>query len=384
VTPRAGIDRLRDAGYSMLAGKRVGLLTHAAAVDHNFVSSYRILTESPAVQVAALFAPEHGFRSAARDGLPIGHSLDSRTGLPIFSLYGSNYRPSAEMLQGLDAIVCDIQDIGVRYYTYIWTMYEVLQAAGAVGLEVIVLDRPNPLGDRLAGPLVEPHLYSLVGGAPLPVCHGMTCAEVAQLLNSLWNPTSCRLTVVRCSGWERHEGAQPSGQGWVSPSPNMPQWITARHYAGSCLIEGTNLSEGRGTALPFEIAGAPFIDGDTLADALNRQGLPGVRWRPTRFQPTASKWAGEECGGVQAHLTDVETYDALRAWLTLIVQVMDLYPESFEWRLIEKEPYVFDRLIGNERVRQHLEARLNLSTLWDEWAGVGETFAAVREPYLLY
>lgn len=384
MTPRPGIELLRDRNYDLLMGKRVGLLTHPAAVDQHFMSSYRILTESADVQVVALFAPEHGFRAAVRDGQSIGHSQDPRTGLPIHSLYGSKYRPSKDMLQDLDAIVCDIQDIGVRYYTYIWTLYEVMQAAGAHGLEVVVLDRPNPLGDKLAGPLVEPHLYSLVGGAPVPVCHGMTCAEMARLLNELWNPTPCQLTVVRCTDWIRYQDARGSGQRWVSPSPNMPQWITARHYAGSCLIEGTNLSEGRGTALPFEIAGAPFIDGDRLADALNRQVFSGVRWRSIRFHPTASKWAGQECGGVQAHITDVEMYDALQSWLMLILQVMELYPEAFEWRTLEGGLYVFDRLIGNEQVRQHLEQRLDLSHLLDKWVSVGENFTAVRQPYLLY
>lgn len=382
---RSGLEALRARGFDALDGRRIGLLTNPSAVTRELASAYDVLRAAPQVDLRALFSPEHGFAAAARDGAHVASSIDPRTGVPIHSLYGATMRPTRDMLAGLDAVVCDIQDIGVRYYTYAWTISTMLQAAGAAGVEVVLLDRPNPLGDAVDGTPVEPDYRSIVGGAPIPVQHGLTLGELMRLYNPRWNPTPTALLVVACEGYRRDMTWEETGLPFVPPSPAMPHLSTARHYPGACLLEGTNLSEGRGTALPFEICGAPFIDGDALAARLNALDLPGVRYRPHVFTPTASKWAGEVCAGVQAHIVDA-SYRPLLAWVAVICEIRRLYPAEFAWL----PPYVgaqhphFELLAGGATLRAQIEADVPLAEIAAEWDAAAQAWREMREGCLLY
>lgn len=386
-----GVDVLQRSGYADLLGQRIGLMTNLSAVNHALVSTYWLLTHAPDVNVVALFAPEHGFAGAAPDAETIQHQIDPRTGLLVFSLYGDHYRPTADMLRGLDCIVCDIQDIGVRYYTFAWTVTHLLEAAGEHGVRVMILDRPNPLGgEHVAGPLLEPELGSFVGRVPVPVVHGLTLGELAQMFNALWNPTPAEVIVIPCEGWQRHMIWDETGLTWVAPSPNMPHISTLRQYPGACLVEGTNLSEGRGTALPFEIVGAPWIDPFELAEALNGAGWGGVRFRPHTFRPSASKWAGRDCGGVQVHLTDLSLWRPVETWLGVLQGIHDLYPEDFQWLppgtdgVEQGSVYHFDRLIGSVVYRQHIDDGKAITELTGAWVENIHAFRRQCQSFLVY
>lgn len=371
---RTGLEVLKTQNFAPLAGKRVGLMSNPSAVDAALNSTYKIFSESPHVNLVALFGPEHGFASAAQDGVHVESGIDARTGLPVHSLYGQNFRPTPDMVGGIDVLVCDIQDVGARYYTFLWTVSHLLEAAGEYGVEVMILDRPNPLGGtRIEGAPLDEKFASLVGRFNIPIRHGMSLGELAQMLNAIWNPTPAMLTVIPCEGWQRNSLWEMS---WISPSPNMPHLITAMHYPGACLIEGTNLSEGRGTALPFEIIGAPFVDAIPLADELNQQQFAGVRFRPHAFSPIQSKFAGETCYGVQAHITDFNLWQPIETWLGVIITLRRFYPDNFAWL-----PH-FDRLIGSDQVRLQIEA--GITDITSEWTTFCEDFRQQRKPYLLY
>lgn len=386
---RLGLEVLCEDDFALLRGRRVGLMTNPSAVDQRLTSAYTLLTGTPDVNVTALFGPEHGFAGAVSDGQRIASATDSRTGLPVYSLYGATYRPTATMLAGVDVLVCDIQDIGVRYYTYPWTVSHLLEAAGEHGVRVVILDRPNPLGGvRIAGPALDMSQSSFVGRFPVPVQHGMTLGELARWINATWNPTPADLAVVRCEGWQRDRLWEHTGLAWVAPSPNMPHLSTLHHYPGACLVEGTTLSEGRGTALPFEIVGAPWIDALALADQLNSESWAasmGARFRPHSFHPTASKWAGDECLGVQVHITDRACWRPVDVWIGVIATIRTMYPDQFEWN--ERH---FDRLIGSSWVRKEIEAsggksiHAMLTRLAAEWIEDDNAFEIERRPYLLY
>ncbi len=379
-----GIEVLRGADFAPLRGLRVGLLTNPSGVDAALISTVESLRRQPNVRLAALFAPEHGVFAAARAGASIASSVDARTGLPVHSLYGEQLRPTRAMLAGLDVLVCDLQDVGARFYTYLWTISHVLEALGEYGVPVLILDRPNPLGDVVAGPLLRPDCASLVGRYPIPIRHGMTLGELARLINATWNPAPADLTVIPCDGWQRSMTWEQTGLPFVPPSPNMPHLITARQYPGACLIEGTTLSEGRGTALPFEIVGAPGIDGSLLADHLNGLGWQGVGFRACRFQPTASKHAGSECYGVQVHVTDAAAFEPISVWLSVIRETRHLFPDAFGWLPPVDGLQHFDRLIGNRDLRPALDAGASLAELTRGWDNQVEQFRVQRQPFLLY
>lgn len=372
-----GIEVLRNNEFAALRGKRVGLLTNPSAVDRNLVSTYDILRFSPQVELTTLFSPEHGFTAAAVDGEIVNSAIDTRTGLPVYSLYGTTQRPTQDMLTDVDVIVCDIQDIGVRYYTFAWTISHILEAAGEYNREVVILDRPNPLSDTIAGAPLDMHFASLVGRYPVPTQHGMSLGEIMGLCNSLRNPTPARLTVIPCLGYQRKMQWEDTGLPFVPPSPNMPHLITVQHYPGACLIEGTALSEGRGTALPFEIVGAPEIDAPALADALNAQNWASVRFRPQVFKPTTSKYAGEVCSGVQVHITDKTLYHPLEVWVNVLSILYKQY--SFTWNNNH-----FDRLIGTNIVREKIEAGEHLDDLFEAWHIFCAEFSELRRPFLIY
>ena len=391
MTVRTGLEGLREGDFRLLTGQRVGLMSNPSAVDQELRSTYDIFREAAAVDLVALFAPEHGFAAAAPDAEHIATTTDVRTGLPLYSLYGETRRPSVEMMNMVDIIVCDIQDVGVRYYTYIWTISHILEAAGKHGVSVVILDRPNPLGGHvISGPSLEPQLESFVGRFPVPVRHGLTVGELAQMINDNWNPTPAQITVVQCQGWQRAMMWNKTGLLFVPPSPNIPAFETVLHYPGACLVEGTQLSEGRGTALPFQVVGAPWLDASELADHLNAQDWPAVRFRPHTFQPTSSKWAGEYCQGVQAHIIDQEQWLPLTVWLGVVRQIRMFYPEQFEWLPpfgpgVESGPvYHFDRLIGSETVRHQIDTGVPLAEIMAGWDTICGEFDEKRQSFLLY
>jgi len=387
---QTGLEQLVSEHFALLAGKRPGLMTNPSAVDRTFQSTYDLFRIAPAINLQALFGPEHGFAAAAPDATQIANATDPKTGLPVYSLYGKVYRPTPEMLENIDVLVCDIQDLGVRFYTYVWTVSYVLEACGEAGVEVMILDRPNPLGDRVAGPALAPDYASFVGRFDIPIQHGMSLGEMAQMINGEWNPTPAKLTVVPCVGWQRELQWEETGLPFVTTSPAIPDLTTVLHYPGSCLIEGTTLSEGRGTALPFQVIGAPYIDGAALAEQLNMLDFPGVRFRPHAFLPTDSKHAGTTCYGVQAHITDRESYRPIETWLGVLNTIRHAYPDDFGWLGIGQEYYErgkllhFDRLIGSDQPRLLIEQGADLKEITADWAQNSETFRQRREPYLLY
>ncbi len=388
MTVEPGLEVLVHDEFRAVAGRRIALLTHPAAVDrwlNSALSWFRAAHEQGLIRLAALLAPEHGIDSAAPDGERIASSVMGD--IPVYSLYGEMLR----LPDDIDLIVCDLQDVGVRYYTYLWTLSHLLDAAGERGIEVLILDRPNPLGGVVvAGAPLDPALVSLVGRYSIPIRHGMTLGELAQMINARWTAQPAPLEVIPCEGWRRSMLWEATGLPFVPPSPNMPHVETVEQYPGACLIEGTNLSEGRGTALPFEIAGAPYVDGAALADHLNGQALPGVIFRPHSFQPSASKWAGERCGGVQAHVIDPAQWDAIRAWLAVIEAALALYPDQFAWLppgtsgveagLVSH----FDRLIGSSEVRARIDVGAPLDDLFAAWAAFSHAFEVDRWAHLLY
>ena len=374
-----GIDILLSQQLDLIANRRLGLVSSASGVLRDLTSTLEALRRAPGVTLAALFGPEHGFFAAIPDGLKFDTQVDARTGLPVYSLYGARQKPTPAMLADLDALVFDIQPVGVRFYTYIATLLYVMQAAEERGIPLIVCDRPNPIGGQIIeGPLLQPGFESFVGPGPLPMRHGMTIGELARLYQIAWE-VDCQLTVVPCQGWQRAMWFDETGLVWVPPSPGMPKLETAVVYPGMCLLEGTNLSEGRGTGTPFEVAGAPWIDAWALAEALNALSLPGVKFRPTHFQPTDSKWRGEACAGVQVHVLERTTFRPVTAALHLIATVKSHHPAEFAWRA----PH-FDRLAGTDRVRQQLDAGAPVAEIMAPWPTERAAFEAGRAQVLLY
>ncbi len=383
---RFGIDRLIDDHFAPLRGKRVGLFTNLSAVNRDLITTYDIFRSTQEINLVALFGPEHGFAATAADGVSVNTVTDPRTGIPVYSLYGETIRPTAEMLEGIDVIVCDIQDIGVRYYTYLWTLTYILEACGAQDVAVLILDRPNPLGSTVDGSPLDAALSSMVGRYSIPIQHGMTIGELALMINAHWNSTPADVTVIPCDGWQRSQTWDQLHRPFIPPSPNMPHFVTALHYPGACLIEGTILSEGRGTPLPFEVVGAPFIDSWTLTTDLNDLNMAGIRFRPHQFQPNASKYKGENCNGVQAHITDVVAYRPLFVWLNVIQTIMKLYSEEFAWLPTHQENGIqhLDRLIGDAKVRALLNSGHSIDTLTAKWTAFQQQFSRDAAEYLLY
>ncbi|MFB6861873.1 exo-beta-N-acetylmuramidase NamZ domain-containing protein [Streptomyces virginiae] len=379
---RTGFERLAADGYAVLAGQKVGVVTNPTGITADARHLVDVLHADERVDLVAVFGPEHGFRGTAQAGNSEGASRDPATGLPVYDTYDKSGQRLADVFTaaGIDTVVFDIQDVGARFYTYIWTLYDCMRAAALAGKAVVVLDRPNPVGGRrAAGPVLQRPYASFVGREPIALAHGMTAAELARLFNvEFLGDAPVRLTTVAMSGWRRGSFFGETGLPWVPPSPNMPTPDTALAYAGTCLFEGTNLSEGRGTTTPFEVLGAEGID-RRWAEAANGLGLPGVWFREAYFTPTFSKHVGKACGGVRLIVHDREAFDPVRAGIGLLVTARRVW-SGFGWRA----DHFIDRLTGSDRVRALVDAGAGVEEVAGDWAAGLARFEAVRAQYLLY
>lgn len=376
---QTGIEVLLHDRPDLIRGKRVGLITNPTGVDRELVSDVDLLAHTPGVHLVALFGPEHGIRGAHQAGASVGSDRDPVTGLPVYSLYGKTRQPTPAMLKGVDVLVFDVQAVGTRFYTYLYTMADSMKAAAAAHIPIIVLDRPDPIGGvAVQGPVLDPKFASFVGEYPIPLRYGMTIGELAALFNGEFH-IGADLTVVKMRGWKRSMYYDDTPLQFVMPSPNMPTETTALVYPGMGLVEGTNISEGRGTTRPFELAGAPWIDAEKLARVLNDKRLPGVRFRPVHFTPTFSKYEGKLCNGVQVHVMDRDTFDPVVVGLTVIETIHYLYPNQFAFNASD-----FDRLVGNGWVRQDIEKGMPVSEIQQRWQKGLSQFEKIRQKYLLY
>jgi uncharacterized protein YbbC (DUF1343 family) len=368
---QSGLDVLLQHRLGLLRGCRFGVLAHQASVNARLDHAVELLRDVRGARLSALFAPEHGLWGAAQDLVPVAAERDPLTGLRVVSLYGERREPTAAMLRGLDLLVIDLQDVGSRYYTYQWTMALAMRACSQAGVRVLVLDRPNPLGGVVVeGNIPDPAFASFVGLYPLAARPGLTIGEVARYLQRE-HALGGAVDVVGMHGWRRAMLWEDTELPWVAPSPNMPTPDTARVYPGGCLIEGTNLSEGRGTTRPFEWIGAPWLDAHAYAEALTAERLPGLAFRPARFRPTFQKWAGQVCGGVHLHVTDRARFKPFLTGLAIVSAARRLAPRAFRWR---PPPYEFERrllpidiLLGTDEIRQGLEHGLSLRAIERRW-----------------
>ncbi len=380
---QTGLEILLAEGQPSLRGRRVGLITNHSAIDPMLRSAIDLLHESDVVDLVALFGPEHGVRGDAQAGVKVEAATDKHSGLPVYSLYGETQHPTPEMLGGLDALLFDIQDIGVRYATYISTMANAMEAASDAGLTFVVLDRPNPLnGDAIEGNLLEPAFASFVGVHPIPIRHGMTAGELARLIAAErgW----AEPVVVEMTGWRRDHWFDDTELPWVQPSPNLPTLDSVTLYSGTCMIEGTNVSEGRGTTRPFEYIGAPWLDPFDLADAMDKRNLPGCGFRPAYFTPTFSKHYGAVCGGVQIHILDREKTRPAVLGIHLLDVIRSLDPQAFAWRQSSDGGYFIDLLLGSDQPRRMFDQGAGADEIVAQWAAERASFAERRQPYLLY
>ena len=393
MTVRTGLERLLEQP-SRLAGRRYGVLAHGASITREGVPIHLALAASPAGAPHALFGPEHGFYGIEQDMIASESMRDPWTGAPILSLYGDtecSLRPSPSAFEGLDLLLIDLQDVGSRYYTYAATGIWAAEAAMAAGSEVWVLDRPNPLGGIVVeGGLIQPGYESFVGAFHLPARHGLSLGELFRLESRRrdWNGNLAHFAVWYAEGWKRSMTWEETGLPWVAPSPNMPATVTALVYPGGCLVEATELSEGRGTTRPFQLTGAPFIDPKRLADELNGRGLPGVRFIPTWFRPQFQKHRGEVCGGVELLVTDSVAFPSYRVGIEMLNTIHRLWPEEFRWR---EAPYEFvsdrpaiDLLTGGPDCRQAIESGSGLEDWIASWKAEEEAFLEERREILLY
>ncbi|MDQ3388046.1 MAG: DUF1343 domain-containing protein [Gemmatimonadota bacterium] len=378
---RPGVEVFLEAPPASLRGKRIGLITNQTGVDRAGTSTIDRLVASSQLRLVALFGPEHGLRGTAAPGEKVASGTDARTGLPIHSLYGETRSPTPQTLRGIDALVFDIQDIGARPYTYVYTMALSMQAAAEAEIPFIVLDRPNPIGGTIVeGNLLEPDFATFVGMYPIPVRHGMTAGELARFFNQEFG-IGADLTVVPAEGWTRHTWFDATGLPWIPPSPNIPRLESAVHYPGTVFFEGTNLSAGRGTSHPFAQVGAPWLRAEEVVREMEAHRLPGVRFAAVEFMPVNpgdEKFADTPVRGVRLVMTDGESYRPVSTSLLLLETILRLHPAELEWI-----PRHFDRLAGTDRLRKAIQGG-TLLTLLESWARDARAFEEARRPYLLY
>ncbi|MBI4891782.1 MAG: DUF1343 domain-containing protein [Acidobacteria bacterium] len=386
---RVGLDVFLSEELGRFGGARVGLIANPASVDGELAHAAERFAAASAVKLAALFGPQHGAKAEAQDNMiETADEWDGRLGVPVFSLYGERRQPDAASLAGLDVMVCDLPDVGARPYTFVWTMLLAMEACGRAGLPFVVLDRPNPIGGvEVEGPVLREGFESFIGMHALPMRHGLTMGELARLLRAE-RGIDVELTVVRCEGWRRAMWFDETGLPWVMASPNLPTLETAAVYPGSVLVEGTNLSEGRGTTRPFELLGAPYLDAGEFAGRLNGCDVPGARFRPVWFRPTVDKWAGELCGGVQVHVLDRERFKPCWVGAAVLAAAHELGGERFAWREPPFE-YVHDRmpidiLSGSERLRGQVEVGMKAGAMEESWWAEVEEFVERRGEWMMY
>ncbi|MFQ5771915.1 MAG: exo-beta-N-acetylmuramidase NamZ domain-containing protein, partial [bacterium] len=384
-----GLDVLVRNHFDILLGKRVGVITNHTGLTKDGQHIVDLLKQAEGVELVAIFGPEHGVRGVAPDGVAVNSQVDSATGVPVYSLYGKTRRPKEDMIDSVDALVFDIQDVGARFYTYIYTMALAMEAAALHGKKFVVLDRPNPItGTKVEGPMLQDGFQSFVGLFKMPVRHGMTVGELAKLFQGQgWfdGAESLDLSVVKMTGWERRAWYDQTDLPWVGPSPSMKTLATATVYPGTCFIEGTNVSEGRGTDKPFEKIGAPWINPKQLANKLNKYGLKGVAFEPTEFTPVATlpsvpnpKYKDELCGGIYVRVVRRETFKPVKTGVTIIWTIKNLYPDKFKWR------NTIDRLYGSNRLRLRIEASKPLAEIVSNDGVEVQNFLTLRAKYLLY
>jgi len=372
----------------LLAGRTVGIVCNPASINADFQHVVE-RAESSGVRVGAIFGPQHGFRSEVQENMiESAHAEDRRRQVPIYSLYSDTREPTTEMLDGLDALVIDLQDVGTRIYTYIYTMANCLRAAHRHDLPVVVCDRPNPIGGlAVEGPMLEAGFESFVGQYPIPMRHGMTIGELARLFNEHFG-IGAKLEVVAMPAWSREAYYDETDLPWVLPSPNIPTLETAIVYPGTVLFEGTNVSEGRGTTKPFELVGAPWVDPEAFASRMNGHDLPGVFFRPALFEPTFHKHVGAPCGGCQIHVTDRRTFRSVETGVALLEAFLGMGPTAFAWR---DPPYEYehrlapiDILYGSSELRERIGRGDNAQAIAETWVPDLEAFDEIRRQFLLY
>ncbi|MBW3552505.1 MAG: DUF1343 domain-containing protein [Gemmatimonadetes bacterium] len=383
-----GLEVLLRDSLHLVRGRRVGLITNHTGIipatgdPAGVASTIDVLHRAPGVDLVALYSPEHGLQGRAEAGEKVASGRDPATGLPIHSLYTTERKPTPEMLAGVDVLLFDIQDIGARYFTYVWTMALAMDAAGRAGLPFIVLDRPNPVGGHLVhGNVLDPAFSTFVGLYPVPMRHGLTAGELARMLVGE-HGIRVDLSVVPLQGWRRHQWFDDTGLPWVAPSPNMPSLASATHYPGTCLFEGTNLSVGRGTPAAFQHIGAPWLDADLLARSLNDRALPGVRFEAVTFTPEApgdGKFPGETVAGLRFVATDRDRYDPTVAAIAALIEIRRAHPDTLRWNVAH-----FDRLAGTDRVRLAIVGGAGLDEIVGSWPAQVERFERRRAAYLLY
>ena len=385
-----GIDVLLRDSLQLVRGKRIGLVTNqtglgtgqTASGADTVVSTIVLLQSRPDLNLVALYNPEHGLSGQAEAGARVATGRDPGTGLPIYSLYGETKEPLPGMLKGVDVLLFDIQDVGARYYTYVWTMALAMRAAGAAGIPFVVLDRPNPIGGALVqGNVLDTAFASFIGLYPVPMRHGMTVGEIARMVRGQWG-VEADLHVVPMDGWKRTMWYDDTGLAWTPPSPNMPSVESATHYPGTCLFEGTNLSVGRGTDRPFQWVGAPWLDGTVLAERLNAYALPGVRFEAATFTPSKpgdAKWPSTEVHGVRFVMTDPSVYDPVRAAVAALVETKSMSGANWKWIA----PH-FDELAGTDQLRAMIDEGKTVAEITASWKEPLEAFEQMRERYLIY
>jgi len=386
---RLGVEKLLKEKVELVSGARIGLICNQASVNHEYEHVADLFHQEAGIELKALFGPQHGIRGDVQDNMiETDHATDRKTGLPVYSLYSETREPTEAMLQDVDVLVFDMQDVGCRIYTFIYTMANCMRAARQFGKRVIVCDRPNPInGTQVAGNTLEPEFASFVGLFPIPTRHGMTPGELALLFNKNFN-IQCELDVVTMDGWNRDLWHDETDAPWVLPSPNMPTVDAATVFPGTVHFEGTQMSEGRGTTRPFELIGAPYIDPDKYADHLNSLQFEGVRFRACAFQPTFQKHARVTCGGVQIHVTDRNVFEPVSVGVAMVKAAHDLYPNDFRWKeppyeyVYDKNP--FDVISGTDKIRKAFEQGIGLHELLSSWKQPLQEFHEIRRAHLLY
>lgn len=384
-----GLEKLLEGHADLVKDARVGLICNQASVNHGYQHAADLFHKHPDINLRTLFGPQHGIRGDVQDNMiETDHAVDRKTGLPVYSLYSETREPTDKMLADVDVLVFDMQDVGCRIYTFVYTMANCMRAAQRTGKRVIVCDRPNPInGSQVAGNVLEPEFASFVGQFPIPTRHGMTPGELAQLFNKYFN-INCELHVVTMEGWHREYWQDETDAPWVLPSPNMPTVDSATVFPGTVHFEGTQMSEGRGTTRPFELIGAPYIESDDYADRLNALHLEGVYFRACVFQPTFQKHARVSCGGVQLQVTDRLAFEPVSTGLAMVKMAYDMYPDQFLW----KEPpyeYVFDKnpfdvIAGTDKIRKSFEKGMELEAIIESWQSALKEFLEIREAFLIY